>query len=60
MMLFNLLPGVYEGHTVTNRFGRGKWVVDFAAAASQWMFTRTDCYEVITRVPVKHHGARAL
>lgn len=57
-MFFKLLPGVYEVHTQTLPEGRGKWAKQFIEQALSWMFIRTDCYEVITRVPKAHAAAR--
>lgn len=56
-LLIRLLPGVYEVHTATTKEGRGDWITAFAWQSAQYMFTRTDCYEVVTRVPHKHFGA---
>lgn len=55
-----LMPGLYEVHTQILSSGRGRWARAAAAAASRWMFTRTDAYEVVTRVPAGHIGARAI
>jgi len=58
-MFFRFLPGVYEVHTNVERAGRGEWTDALTAACARWMFTRTDCYEVLTRVPEGHLAARA-
>lgn len=55
-----LQPGVYEVHTQILPDGRGPWALDFVRAGTRWMFTRVDCYEIITRVPERHTAAKAL
>lgn len=56
----HVMPGIYEVHTQSLPEGRGKWVAEFVRAASDWMFTRTDAFEIATRIPVKHRAARML
>ncbi len=55
-----LMAGVYEVHTQFLPEGRGHGALEFVQAGSHWMFTRTDCYEIITRVPQGYVAARAL
>jgi hypothetical protein len=55
-----ILPGVYEVHTQAVPEGRGAWISQFVLAAGDWMFTRTDAFEIVTRIPEEHLGARAL
>lgn len=52
--------GLYEAHTVCVPEGRGKWALAMAKEALRWMFVRTDCLEVITRVPSGNVAALAL
>ena len=59
-LLVRLMPGVYEVHTATTKKGRRNLIQDFATESSRYMFTRTDCYEVVTRVPDDHRGAQHL
>lgn len=59
-LFFQLLPGIFEVHTVSNLLGRGKWIADFVMSAADWMFTKTDAFEITTRIPVEHRGARTL
>lgn len=59
-MFFHIMPGIYEVHSQCLPAGRGQWMLAFSDEALKWMFTRTDCAEVVTRVPVGHAGARAL
>lgn len=53
-------PGVYEAHTQVLPDGRGKWALDMVNEALEWMFTRTDCVDIMTRVPKGNLAARAL
>lgn len=53
-------PGIYEAHTQVLPQGRGKWTLDMVNQALTWMFTRTDCADIMTRIPKGNHGARAL
>ena len=59
VVFFKLMPGVYEAHTQVLPQGRGNWTRELTEACAQWMFTRTDAYEIITRVPHGHRAARA-
>jgi len=59
-MLFKYYEGCYEVHSACLPSGRGRWMKDFAEAVLHFMFTQTDCIEVITRVPKGHIAARAL
>jgi hypothetical protein len=58
-MFYPLLPGIYEVHTQVARPGRGDWTRRLTEACAEWMFTRTPCYEIMTRVPHGHIAARA-
>jgi hypothetical protein len=60
VMFFNLLPGIYECHTVVKPEARGPWSLGLAKACLHWMFTRTDAYEVVTRVPRPHQAGKGL
>ena len=55
---FWLQPGVYEVHTQVLPRARGEWARGMMEACAHWMFTRSDCYEIITRVPHGHTAAR--
>lgn len=55
-----IFPGVYEVHTQILPEGRGEWAVRLVHTIAHWLFTRTDAYEVLTRVPREHKGARQL
>jgi len=52
--------GIYEVHTAILPVGRGEWARDAAAECTRFMFTRTDCVDLITRVPQGHIAAKAL
>jgi hypothetical protein len=60
MLFFQIFPGLYEVHTQVLRPGRGAWAAEFAKAAARWMYTRTDAFEIMTRIPEDHIGARQL
>lgn len=53
-------PGRYEVHTNLLPAARGAKALDAARAAMDWMFTRTDCVELITKVPVDNPAAQRL
>lgn len=55
-----LAPTLYECHTQVLPEGRGRWAVDMVEEALHWMFTRTLCMEVLTKVPHGNYPARAL
>lgn len=57
-MFLYMIPGVYEVHTQVKRVGRGEWTNALAAECVRQMFLRTDCYEIMTRVPHGHLGAK--
>jgi hypothetical protein len=60
-LLFHMRqPGLYEVHTCVVPEGRGRWALAAAREALRWMFVRTDCLEVITRVPLGNVAATAL
>lgn len=53
-------PGVYEVHTACLPDGRGRWVFQFTKQVVTWMFTRTNAFEIVTRIPKNHPAARML
>lgn len=55
-----ILPGVYEVHTAILPEGRGTWSERFARKGAEWMFLKTDAYDLVTRVPQGHVAAKAL
>lgn len=59
-LCFKYYDGCYEVHTQVLPIGRGSWAAAFAEAGAQFMFTKTDAIELVTRVPEKHLGAMRL
>lgn len=57
-VFLKLLPGVYEVHTQVRKEGRGAWTNEMTKACTAWMFINTDAYEILTRVPKGHVGAK--
>ncbi|WP_375450615.1 hypothetical protein [uncultured Devosia sp.] len=53
-------PGVYEVHTLFEPDGRGEAAIEAVKSALHWMFTRTDCVELQTKVPDGNKGALGL
>lgn len=53
-------PGVYEVHSQFVPGSRGSAVVEAAHDASRYMFMRTDCVEIRTKVPAGNVAAAAL
>lgn len=52
-------PGIYEVHTQFLPDHRGEEVITAARDAERWMFTRTDCIEIRSKVPGGNVGAAA-
>jgi hypothetical protein len=56
--------GMYEFHTSVLPEGRGRWMLEGAKFAFEWMFTHTDAYELMTKCPdgnlASKAGARAV
>lgn len=50
-------PSRFELHTFILPEGRGAAVLQAAAEAFRWMFTRTDCLELVTKVPASNKPA---
>jgi hypothetical protein len=55
-----IMPGTYECHTQILPKGRGEWASKFAISVLDWMFSRTNAWEITTRVPAGHLGALTL
>lgn len=51
-------PGVLELHTLFLPEARGKSYFRQAREALRWIFTRTDCSEIVTKCPDNNPGAR--
>lgn len=56
---FGFGGGLYELHTQVLPEGRGAWVHAFGRACANYIFTHTDAWEVLTRVPQGHIAAKA-
>jgi len=52
-------PGIYEVHSQFLPEHRGENVITAARDAERWMFTRTDCVEIRSKVPEGNVGAAA-
>lgn len=59
-MFFNLMPGVYEVHTQSLASGRGEYMKEVVRNCADWMFGKTDAFEIVTRIPAHHMGAKGL
>lgn len=59
MVFLALQKGIYEVHTSILPAGRGEWGTAMMQACMLFMFTRTDAYELSTRVPRGHIAAKA-
>lgn len=59
-LFFKIMEGIYEVHTAILPEARGQWAKDFVEATRHYVFTRTDCAEVMTRVPEGHKAAEAI
>lgn len=57
-VLINLMPGVYELHTLFAVAGRGAGYFAAAQEALRYIFTQTDALEILTRCPDDNPGAR--
>lgn len=57
-VLFYLAPGEYVLHTMFLKSGRGRFYRKASAEALRWMFTRTDCTEILTECPDGNPAAR--
>lgn len=57
-VLFYLAPGEYVLHTMFMTSGRGRFYRKASAEALRWMFTRTDCTEILTECPDGNPAAR--
>lgn len=58
-MLIQQEPGIYEVHSQFLPEARGKVALQAAQDASRYMFTRTDCVEIRTKVPDGNVAAEA-
>jgi hypothetical protein len=59
VLFIRLQNGLFEAHTQVLKEGRGQWVIGLAKAAMQWMFTRTDALELVSKCPTLRTRALA-
>lgn len=59
-MFLYMMDCMYEVHTQILPAGRGEWAKAFAKACVEWMYTKSDALEILTRVPHGHIGAKTL
>lgn len=52
-------PGIYESHTIFP-VGSGQHALDAIRQGLRWMFTRTDCERVVTKVATDNRAASTL
>jgi hypothetical protein len=52
-------PGIYEFHTSVLPEGRGEWMLQGSRFAFNWMFTKTDAFELLTKCPDGNIPAKA-
>lgn len=52
--------GLWDCHSQCLPEGRGSWMLEFTQLALQWLFTRTDALELLTRCPEGNVAASAL
>ena len=60
VMLHRFMSGIVEVHTFVEPRGRGAWTRGMIQAVQHWIFTKTDCFEILTRIPISHKPALAL
>lgn len=53
-------PGTYEVHTQFLPEGRGSNAFVCSQEAAHYMFTKTDCVEILTKVPIENTAAKKL
>ena len=60
MVFHKLMSGFFEVHSQRLPSGSPAWTLEMAHSALLYMFTKTDCVEIMTRVPVANEPARKL
>jgi len=64
IIFFRLTEGLYEAHTSVLPSGRGEWTQKFGQEALDYLFTKTDALEILTKCPNGNvaaiAGARAI
>ncbi len=59
VLFVKIQDGIYEFHTSVLPEGRGKWMIEGAKYAFNYMFTRTDAFELLTKCPDGNLAAKA-
>lgn len=59
VLFLHYQPGIYGFHTNVLPEGRGEWMVKGSEFAFNWMFTKTDAYELMTQCPRGNVAAKA-
>src|SRR5271157_2022336 len=52
LLFHNIALATYELHTIFLPLGRGRRALHDMKASLRWMFTRTDCEQLYTKVPL--------
>lgn len=60
VMFLYVMDCMYEAHTQILPEGRGSWACELVKSCAEYMFTRTDALELLTRVPEGHIAAKVL
>lgn len=60
MIFHEIQPGLMETHAMCLQRGRGKWMLSFAMACELYVFTRTNCVELLARCPFGNLGVISL
>ncbi len=55
-----LMPGLYEAHSQFLPEGRGRPMFEAAREAIRYLFTHTECTEIVSKVPLANAGAVGL
>jgi hypothetical protein len=56
-ILHKLRPGLYEAHSLALESARGKPMLTLMRDGFRWLFTATECCEIVTKVPDESPGA---
>lgn len=56
-ILVKLRPGLYEAHSMALASARGRPMLTLMRDGFRWLFTATECCEIVTQVPDKSPGA---
>lgn len=59
VLFINHQSGIYEFHTSVLPEGRGDWMIEGSKFAFNWMFSKTDAFELLTKCPYGNVAAKA-